>query len=177
VISVEAMVANGNADQKGMSMACSIDVRGAAIFSLALLTLAICGSGAARAQATNNPAEINACLCLQQGNEALSREMSVRTQALAEIRQHLADLDAELVHDRPMVQVNDPDSVARYKALLDRRDAAYRQSIGPVVSQADQAVARYNAQVNEYNARCAGHPFNAEMMAEMQTHLSCSAPR
>ena len=129
--------------------------------------------GAAWAQGSTNLAEINACLCLQQAVATLSADMSGKTQTLDAVRRELANLDAQLVSDRPRVEVNNPDSVGRYKALLEHRDDVYRQSVGSVVTDADQAVARYNARVNEYNARCANHPFNSQMMAEVQAHLSC----
>jgi len=129
--------------------------------------------GTANAQVISDPNEINACLCLNQAVAALSAEQSTKTQTLAEARQQLADLDAQLAHERPLVNVNNADSVARYKALLERRDAAYQRSLGAIVSDTAQAVARYNARVNEYNARCAGRPFNSEMVAAIQARLSC----
>ncbi len=149
----------------------SIGLRCAALVGAGLLALA--ASGAARAQMPDEAAEINACLCLQQGLAPLSAAMTAKTNALAAVRRDLADLDAELARARPAVEVNNPDSVARYKALLAQRDTAYQHSIGPIVADADQAVARYSAQVNEYNTRCANHPFDAAMMSQMQAQLSC----
>jgi hypothetical protein len=70
------------------------------------------------------------------------------------------------------LDVNDPDSVSHFKALLERRDAAYGQ-IGPAQSVAAAAVARYNATVDEHNRRCAGHPFNSALVAEVRADLSC----
>jgi hypothetical protein len=128
---------------------------------------------AARAQVSPEAAEISACMCLQQAVATLSTGMSAKNQALQTAQGALADLDAQLARARPAVDVNNPDSVARYKALLERRDAAYRQSIGPVHADATQATARYNAGVNDYNARCANRPFNSALVAEVQTHLMC----
>jgi hypothetical protein len=145
--------------------------RSAASFGVALL--ALLAPLGARAQVPPEAAEINACLCLQQAVAAFSADMNAKNQAFDGVRRQLADLDAELARERPAVNVNNPDSVARYKALLERRDAAYRQSVGPVHADADQAVARYNARVNEYNARCSNRPFNSAVVAEMQSHLMC----
>jgi hypothetical protein len=99
--------------------------------------------------------------------------MGAKNQALNAANNQLADLDSQLAHARPQVDVNNPDSVARYKALLEQHDAAYRQSIGPVHEDAVQATARYNARVNEYNARCANRPFNSALVAQVQAHLVC----
>jgi hypothetical protein len=151
-------------------MAISIGIRGAVVFGLGLI---LATARPAAAQMSSDPAAINACLCLEQGVATMARSMNDKTRALAEVRQHLADLDAELARERPLVDVNNPNSVDRYKALLDRRDGAYRDSIGPVVSEADRAVARYNALVGEYDRQCALHSFNSEMMNEMRAHLSC----
>jgi len=123
------------------------------------------------------PAEISACLCLQQAVAALSAEMNQRTQALDAVGRQLSDLDAQLAQARANLNVNDPNAVARYKAVLEQRDAAYRQSIGPAHADATQATARYNERVNEYNARCANRPFNSALVADIQAHLSCPSPR
>jgi hypothetical protein len=125
----------------------------------------------------SEPAEISACLCLQQAVSALSAEMGQKTQALNAVNGQLTDLDAQLARARANLNVNDPEAVARYKALLERRDAAYRQSTGPVHADATQATALYNQRVNEYNARCANRPFNSALVADIQAHLSCARPR
>ena len=119
------------------------------------------------------PAEIAACLCLQQAVATLSAEMNQKTQALDAVSRQLSDLDAQLAQARANLNVNDPNAVARYKGVLEQRDAAYRQSIGPVHADATQATARYNERVNEYNARCANRPFNSALVADIRAHLSC----
>jgi len=129
--------------------------------------------GAARAQMPPEGAEISACLCLQQAVSTLSAEMNGRTQALDAVTRQLADLDAQVARERSTIDVNNPDAVARFKALLERRDAAYRQSVGPVHADATQSTARYNARVNEYNARCANRPFNSALVAQIQPTLAC----
>ena len=148
---------------------------------------AICGAGvialagnAGRAQVPVLPpesAEIAACLCLQQSVATLSADMSAKNQALDGVKNQLADLDSQLAREKPQVNVNNPDSVARYKALLEQHDAAYRQSIGPVHADSAQATARYNARVNEYNARCANRPFNSAIVAQVQANLVCPPPQ
>ena len=125
------------------------------------------------AQVAPGPSEIAACLCLQRDVSTLSAEMNAKNQAFSAVTQQLADLDAQLARDRSSMDVNNPDAVARYKALLERRDAAYRQSIGPVHDEAGQATARYNARVNEYNAHCANQPFNSAMVQQVQVNLVC----
>jgi hypothetical protein len=138
--------------------------------------LAALGPGGARAQVPPLPpemAEIRGCLCLQQAVSALSAEMNAKKQALDTVTRQLSDLDAQLARDKSAINLNNPDAVARYKALLERRDATYRQSIGPVHTEAEQATASYNARVNEYNAHCANRPFNSAIVAQMQVNLVC----
>jgi hypothetical protein len=139
---------------------------------LGLGVFALGTAGGAKAQIPNEPAEINACLCLQQASAALLSEKDAKAQALATVNQQLADLDAQLASEKPQVNVNNPDSVSRYKALLERRDGAYRQ-VEPAQRDAAQSVARYNGSVDEYNRRCAGRPFNSALVAEIQAHLNC----
>lgn len=156
-------------------MGYSIGVRCVALLGASLLALA--GAGPVRAQVpapmSSDPTEITACLCMEQGIATLSADMSAKTQALAAIRQHLAALDSQLAQARSTLDVNNPNSVARYKAMLTQRDAAYQQSLGPVVGDADQATARYNAHVAAYNGQCANRTFNSVMMAQIQAHLVC----
>jgi hypothetical protein len=144
---------------------------GTALVGAALVALTALGS--ANAQMSSNPAEITACLCQQQAIATLSADMSAKTQALAAARGRVADLDTQLLEARRHIDVNNAQSEQQYKVLLAQRDQAYQASIGPVVGDADQATARYNAHVNQYNTQCASHVFNADLMAQMQQHLVC----
>lgn len=134
--------------------------------------LAFCAAGGAKAQIPYEPAEINACVCLQLASAALAADKDAKSQALAAVNQQLTDLDAQLASARSRIDVNNSDAVARYKVLLERRDAAYGQ-ISPAQSVAAAAVARYNATVDEHNRRCAGRPFNSELVAQIQAHPNC----
>jgi hypothetical protein len=148
--------------------------RSAALFGGSLLVLAAHGSRAqAPAPMSSDPAEITRCLCMEQGISTLSADMSAKTQALAAVRRRLADLDAQYASAKASEDVNNPSSVAGVKAILAQRDAAYRQSVGPVVTDADQATARYNAHVSAYNTQCASRSFDSVMMAQIQAHLTC----
>jgi hypothetical protein len=134
--------------------------------------LAVCSSAGAQVPLPNMPAEMNACLCLQQSAGTLAAEKDAKAQALAAANRQLSDLDAQLAAERPRVDVNNPDSVSRYKALLVRRDAAFGQ-ISPAQADAARAVGRYNASVNEYNQRCTRLPMDPGLAAAMQGHLNC----
>jgi hypothetical protein len=134
---------------------------------------AVLAPASAGAQMPSEAADIAGCLCLQQAVSTLSAEMNAKNQALDTVTRQLADLDSQLARDRSAINVDNPDAVARYKALLERRDAAYRQSIGPVHADAAQATARYNARVNEYNAHCANRPFSSALVAQVQVNLVC----
>jgi len=148
-------------------------VDAACVKGFGFLLAAALAPAIADAQVPPGPSEIAACLCLQRDVSTLSAEMNAKNQAFNAVTQQLAGLDAQLVRDRSSMDVNNPDAVARYKALLERRDAAYRQSIGPVHDEAGQATARYNARVNEYNAHCANQPFNSAMVQQVQVNLVC----
>ena len=148
----------------------SIGLRHATVLGLVVLT--ILAAGAAKAQVPNEPAEINACVCLRLASGALAADKDAKSQALTAANQELADLDAQLASARARIDVNNPDSVASYKALLQRRDAAFGQ-ISPAQSAAAAAVARYNATVDEHNRRCAGRPFNSELVTQIQAHPNC----
>src|SRR5712671_1407450 len=97
----------------------------AALFCLGML---VCSPvGGAKAQIPipiplpNEPAEINACVCLQAASAALAGEKDAKGQALNVVDRQLADLNAQLASEKPGVDVNNPASVSRYKVLLERR--------------------------------------------------------
>ncbi|HEY3911981.1 MAG TPA: hypothetical protein VGM07_19135 [Stellaceae bacterium] len=150
--------------------------RHAAFLGGSLVVLTALGSQASAqvpAPMSSNPAEITTCLCMEQGISTLSADMSAKTQALAAVRQRLAGLDARYEQAKRNEDVNNPSSVENVKAILAQRDAAYQQSLGAVVSDADQATARYNAEVTSYNGSCANRNFDSVMMAQIEAHLSC----
>ncbi len=60
--------------------------------------------------------------------------------------------------------------------MLAQRDAAFRQQSGPTLGAFSDVTGRYNARVNEYNARCANQPRNPDVLARVQATLSCPPP-
>lgn len=118
-------------------------------------------------------ADIAACLCLKQAVDALSTAMTAKQRSYDAMRDELARLDAELQAARAGIDVNNPQSVARFRQLLERRDAVFRRSAGAGVGDVAGAVERYNARVNEYNARCANRPRDPDLLGRVQATLSC----
>lgn len=117
--------------------------------------------------------EIAACLCLQQDMDALHAEMNSRQQAYVASQSELATLDAQLQSERARMDVNNPQSVAQFRQLLERRDAIFRRSSGIASGELHQATDGYNARVNEYNARCANRPRNPDLLRAVQATLVC----
>ena len=157
---------------------CWIGSRHAAVLGFGILLF--CAARGVQAQIPvpipNEPAEINACVCMRLASGTLAADKDAKSQGLAAASQQLADLNAQLASARSRIDVNNPDAVARFKALLERRDAAFGQ-IGPAQSAAAAAVARYNASVGEYNQRCAGRPFASDLVAQIQAHPNCAPLR
>ncbi len=123
--------------------------------------------------ASPEAAEIAACLCLGQAVDALSADMTAKQRSSDAVRDELARLDSELQRARAAIDVNDPQSVARFRQLLERRDAAFRRSNGLVTGDLSSAIARYNARTNEFNARCANRPRDPVLLGQVQATLSC----
>jgi hypothetical protein len=148
---------------------------GAAVFSVVVFA----GAGTAEAQAPPAPpaaAEIAACLCLRQDVNVLSAEVGARQQSYNAARDELARRDADLERARASVDVNNPQSVAKFRQMLDERDRALRRGQGPLFTDLSAATARYNARVNEYNARCADQPQNPVLLSQVQATLACPRP-
>jgi len=161
-------------------MAASMGWRAIALRA-SLVALAMIGGGtsAARAQTPSYPpppstaAEVAHCLCLRQAVDVLGRDMAAKQAALEQIHQELGRIDAQLQSERARIDVNDTRSVARFRQLLDRRDALFRRSTGAVIADTRAAVERYNARVNEYNARCANRPTDPVLLSQVQATLTC----
>jgi len=156
----------------GSSMLC----RGAVLWvGLAAFAAAF----AAEAQApppSPQAAEIAACLCLRQAADALGAEMTAKQRAYDALRDELARLDSQLQSERASIDVNNPQSVAQFRQLLERRDAVFRRSTGPVAADSAAAVGRYNARIGEFNARCANQPRDPVLLSQVQATLSCPPP-
>ena len=121
-------------------------------------------------------AEIAACLCLDQVVAALNAEMSAQQRAYAAIQDELTRLDAQLQGERAGMDVNNPQSGARFRQLLEQRDSAFQRSTSLATGDLNSAIARYGARVNEYNVRCANRPRDAILLGRVQATLSCPPP-
>jgi len=118
-------------------------------------------------------ADIAACLCLQRAVDALGAARTDSERAYEASRREVAELDAQLQNARMSLNVDNPEAVAQFRQLLDRRDAAYRSSSGAVFAQYQNAAGRYNERVNEYNARCADRPRSPVLLNQVQATLVC----
>ena len=120
--------------------------------------------------------EIAACLCLSRSVSALSADLTARQQAYNAVRDELARLDAELERERGAVDVNNPQSVAQFRELLERRDGVFRRQRSQGFADLSAATERYNARSAEYNARCANRPRDPGLLARVEATLSCPPP-
>jgi hypothetical protein len=120
--------------------------------------------------------DIAACLCLQRAVGTLGADMAAKQRSRDAVSDELSRLDAQLQSARAGMDVNDPAAVARFRQLLEQRDAAFRRSTGLVTGDLSSVTGRYNQRVNEYNARCANRPRDPGLVASVQATLSCPSP-
>ena len=147
-------------------------VLGAALAALAAASVAEAQAPPPSPEAT----EIAACLCLRQAVDALSADMTAKQRSSDAMREELARLDAQLQSARAGIDVNNPQSVAQFRQLLERRDAIFRRSTSLATGDLGGAVGHYNARTNEYNARCANRPRDPVLLGRVQATLSCPPP-
>lgn len=117
--------------------------------------------------------DIASCLCLGRTVNALNAEMAGQQAAYRANRAELAQLDAQLDSERATLDVNNPEAVAQFRALLARRDAAFRRGTGLAAGTLSSVVQRYNGSVNEYNARCANRPRDPVLLRNVEATLVC----
>jgi hypothetical protein len=99
-----------------------------------------------------------ACYCLKQSVDNTNADMTAKNAALADARAALDQLDQQLATLRGQVDVNNPQSVAQFKQLLEQRDAAAKRAGGDPLTDAQTATGRYNDAVAAYTAQCGGRP-------------------
>jgi hypothetical protein len=137
-------------------MMAQLGARRAAVLGAGIVGLVL--TGAAHAQMPPEAAGIDRCFSMRQEISQLSAEMSAKMAALHGTDQRLAALTAQLRQERPDLDVNNPAAVEHYKMLLEEHDATWKNAVGPVWAAANDAVARYNAGVREYNSSCTHAP-------------------
>jgi multidrug resistance efflux pump len=144
--------------------------------------LAVLAAGlAAGAIATPTPAQAQVpgmldCACLSLAVEALGADLAAKRQAYDGLQGELGQLDNQLQSERSRMDVNNPADTARFRQLLERRDALFQQSTGPAFSALNQATDRYGARVQEYNGRCTGRPLDPGLVAQARATRACPPP-
>ena len=116
------------------------------------------------------------CACLSLAVEALGADLAAKRQAYDGLQGELGQLDNQLQSERSRMDVNNPADTARFRQLLERRDALFQRSTGPAFSDLSQATDRYGARVQEYNGRCAGRPLEPALLAQAQATRACPPP-
>jgi hypothetical protein len=130
----------------------------AAALFVALASLPALAQMPPPAPAVPLPAEVAACYCLRQSMDAAQADMTAKNAALDAARADVQRLDAQLSAERARMNVNDEQHVARFRAQLQERDAAFARSTGEALAADQSAIARYNQVVADYNNQCAGRP-------------------
>jgi hypothetical protein len=116
------------------------------------------------------------CVCLRIAVDALGADLAAKRQAYDGMQGEIGQIDNQMQAERSRVDVNSPEAIARFRQLLERRDALFRQSSGPVFGELSAATDRYGARVQEYNARCAGRPMEPGLLAQAQATRACPPP-
>jgi TolA-binding protein len=123
-----------------------------------VLGAALCAALAVPAMAQMPPGPDVTCLCLQQALAAAQGDMQAKQSELNNAQAQLAELDRQLNEARAHADVNNPQAVAQFRQSLEQRDAAFKQTNGPLLAAAQAATANYNQVVASYNNQCAGRP-------------------
>ena len=140
------------------------------------LALAVAASPTARAQEVlHAPEAIRACLCRQQAMGAMAADLSAARQSYQSGEGSLKSLDTAV---NAAKQKLDPTDLAGREALaklLQQRDTAQDHLATVTTPQFNAAVNRYNAAVDAYKDDCAGKSYDQEVLAKVQSNLSCPA--
>ena len=150
------------------------DIRRLAIGGfVALASIAATAAGSAQQQVLREPAQIRTCLCLQQSLSHQASDLATRRQDYEAQRRQVDGLNAEVESQRPTVQVNDASSVAAFRQLLERRDAAQQNFANTVEPQYAALVEAYNQRVAAFNQTCGNSAYDPNVLARVQQSLAC----
>ena len=105
------------------------------------------------------------CVCLRVVVDALGQDLAAKRQAYDGLRSEIGQIDGQLEAERTRMDVNSPEAIARFRQLLEHRDALFNRSSGPAFSELSAATDRYGMRQQEYNARCAGRPMDPGLLA------------
>jgi len=131
------------------------------------------GQGASAQEVLHSPRDIAACLCQNQSVTQLRAEVDRQRQAYDTAKADYEGLSAQAEAQRGRVDVNDANSIAAYRQLLERRDAAEYHFKVEVAPPYAETVARYNQAVQAYNSGCATKMYDSAVLAEVQKTLYC----
>jgi hypothetical protein len=116
------------------------------------------------------------CICLRIAVDALGADLAAKRQAYEGMQNEIGQIDNQMQAERSRMDVNNPEAIARFRQILERRDALFRQSSGPVFGELSAATDHYGARVQEFNGRCAGRPMDPALVAQAQATRACPPP-
>jgi hypothetical protein len=126
---------------------------------------------AANTQTANivgDPGQIRSCLCLENQYKGLQSDLAAKQAAYNQANSQEAAMDAQLANAKGGADLNQVRTQSEQRIeLLNQINAQYIPSL-------QQATDRYNNAVTAYQQSCGGRTFNADVMAQVQTHLACS---
>jgi hypothetical protein len=126
----------------------------------------------ASAQVISDPNTIRSCLCEQQFVLDLQDGVASRRLALESSQRSQASLANQVDTRRAQINVYDSAELDAFKQLLQQRDASIAATASATQTY-DDAAERYNQAVATYNASCAGHSYDENVLRQAKATLSC----
>jgi membrane-bound lytic murein transglycosylase B len=120
-----------------------------------------------------SPFDVSACLCLERAIDSRQAELTVRRNEYEALAHEIADAQATIDRQRPLVDVNNQYAIDDFKRRLDALDALKAQERQVTLPDYQAAIARYNERVAQYTQRCSGHPLDTTVAEQMRATLIC----
>jgi hypothetical protein len=140
--------------------------------ALALGLLSCFGNLPASAQVISDPNTIRSCLCEQQFVLDLQDGVAGKRQALESSQRSQASLANQVDTRRAQINVYNSAELDAFKQLLQQRDASIAATASATQIY-DDAAERYNQAVAAYNASCAGHSYDENVLRQAKATLAC----
>jgi hypothetical protein len=114
------------------------------------------------------------CLCARQRVESLHRQSQDAQHRFDEAQKRLNALNQHMNQSRDQIDPNDEIELEAFRHLVEEDERVNAHLFNELLPRTQAIVKRYNGEVQDYNAQCAGQSFDPGALQRATDTLSCA---